>query len=70
MAPGRQRFRPLKEVARIEQQMEELHAQHWTRQQAIDYGIPLSEVERYVVWPGQACAYKHRSLLFCRATGY
>ncbi len=35
-----------------------IHAQHWTRQQAIDYGIPASEVERYVVWPGQACAYK------------
>ena len=30
----------------------------WTRQQAIDYGIPPSEVERYVVWPGQACSYK------------
>ncbi len=35
-----------------------LHDQHWTRQQAIDYGIPVSEVERYVVMPGQACAYK------------
>lgn len=35
-----------------------LHAKHWTRQQAIDYGIPASEVERYVVWPGQACSYK------------
>jgi uncharacterized protein (DUF885 family) len=35
-----------------------LHAQHWTRQQAIDYGIEPSEVERYVVMPGQACAYK------------
>jgi len=35
-----------------------LHAQHWTRQQAIDYGIQASEVERYVVMPGQACAYK------------
>ena len=34
------------------------HAKHWTRQQAIDYGIPPSEVERYVVWPGQACSYK------------
>jgi uncharacterized protein (DUF885 family) len=30
----------------------------WTRQQAIDYGIEASEVERYVVNPGQACAYK------------
>ena len=35
-----------------------LHEQHWTRQQAIDYGIPVAEVERYVVMPGQACAYK------------
>jgi uncharacterized protein (DUF885 family) len=35
-----------------------IHAEHWTRQQAIDYGIKSSEVERYVVWPGQACAYK------------
>lgn len=35
-----------------------LHSMHWTRQQAIDYGIPVSEVERYVVWPGQACSYK------------
>lgn len=34
-----------------------LHARHWTRQQAIDYGIPPSEVERYVVSPGQACSY-------------
>jgi uncharacterized protein (DUF885 family) len=35
-----------------------LHVKHWTRQQAIDYGFSASEVERYVVWPGQACAYK------------
>lgn len=34
-----------------------LHAKRWTREQAIDYGIEPSEVERYVVWPGQACAY-------------
>jgi len=34
-----------------------LHAKRWTRQQAIDYGIEVSEVERYVVMPGQACAY-------------
>ncbi len=34
-----------------------LHAKHWTRQQAIDYGIETSEVERYVVYPGQACSY-------------
>jgi uncharacterized protein (DUF885 family) len=29
----------------------------WTREQAIAYGIEASEVERYVVTPGQACAY-------------
>jgi uncharacterized protein (DUF885 family) len=34
-----------------------LHSKHWTRQQAIDYGIRPAEVDRYVVWPGQACAY-------------
>jgi uncharacterized protein (DUF885 family) len=34
-----------------------LHAKHWTRQQAIDYGLPASEVDRYVANPGQACAY-------------
>jgi uncharacterized protein (DUF885 family) len=34
-----------------------IHAKHWTRQQAIDYGIETSEVERYVVYPGQACSY-------------
>jgi uncharacterized protein (DUF885 family) len=30
---------------------------HWTRQQAIAYGIEASEVDRYVVNPGQACSY-------------
>jgi uncharacterized protein (DUF885 family) len=35
-----------------------LHAKRWTRQQAIDYGIEASEVDRYVVNSGQACAYK------------
>ena len=34
-----------------------LHAMKWTRQQAIDYGIAAQEVDRYVVWPGQACSY-------------
>jgi uncharacterized protein (DUF885 family) len=34
-----------------------LHAKGWTRQQAIDYGIVASEVERYVAEPGQACSY-------------
>jgi uncharacterized protein (DUF885 family) len=44
-----------------------IHAKRWTRQQAIDYmrektGLAVSEVtseiERYIVNPGQACAYK------------
>lgn len=35
-----------------------LHAKRWTRQQAIDYGMPATEVDRYVTWPGQACSYK------------
>ncbi|PWU06315.1 MAG: DUF885 domain-containing protein [Verrucomicrobia bacterium] len=35
-----------------------LHALRWTRQQAIDYGVSATEVDRYVVTPGQACSYK------------
>lgn len=44
-----------------------LHDKRWSRQQAIDYMIaeaatPVnsaqSEVDRYIVWPGQACSYK------------
>jgi uncharacterized protein (DUF885 family) len=44
-----------------------IHAKHWSRERAIAYmqsttGMANSdvtaEVERYVVWPGQACAYK------------
>jgi uncharacterized protein (DUF885 family) len=44
-----------------------LHAQGWSREQAIDYmvsstgmvrGVVVSEVERYMSLPGQACAYK------------
>ncbi|HEY3077679.1 MAG TPA: DUF885 domain-containing protein [Burkholderiales bacterium] len=34
-----------------------LHAKRWTRERAIAYGIGPSEVERYVVYPGQACSY-------------
>ena len=34
-----------------------LHSRKWTRQQAIDYGIEASEIDRYVVNPGQACSY-------------
>ncbi|GAA6136320.1 DUF885 domain-containing protein [Arenicella sp. 4NH20-0111] len=44
-----------------------LHSKGWTRQQAIDYmaensGLSMnnvvSEVDRYITWPGQALAYK------------
>jgi uncharacterized protein (DUF885 family) len=44
-----------------------LHAQNWSRQQAIDYlinttgdapGVVVTEVDRYIVWPGQACGYE------------
>jgi uncharacterized protein (DUF885 family) len=34
-----------------------MHSKGWTREQAINYGIGAQEVERYVAWPGQACAY-------------
>lgn len=34
-----------------------LHTKGWTREQAIDYGLPPSEVDRYVAWPGQATSY-------------
>ncbi|TFH73743.1 DUF885 domain-containing protein [Gammaproteobacteria bacterium LSUCC0112] len=34
-----------------------LHAKGWTREQAIDFGIEASEIERYVVNPGQATSY-------------
>ncbi len=50
-----------------------LHAKHWTREQAIDYfynttgnaksGV-ISEVERYMAWPGQALGYKLGMLQF------
>ncbi len=44
-----------------------LHARGWSRAQAIDYlvqitgdaaGTIATEVDRYVVWPGQACGYE------------
>lgn len=44
-----------------------LHHKRWTREEAIDYMVSKSgmtetevtrEIERYVVWPGQATAYK------------
>ncbi|MFK7886410.1 MAG: DUF885 family protein [Gammaproteobacteria bacterium] len=44
-----------------------LHAKRWSREDAIDYmirytgqerGSVVTEIERYMVWPGQATAYK------------
>ena len=44
-----------------------IHAKRWSREQAIEYMITKTgmtteevtrEIERYVVWPGQATAYK------------
>ncbi len=44
-----------------------LHAKNWPRQQAIGYlrqvtgdgiGVIATEVDRYIVWPGQACSYE------------
>ncbi|HEX8667745.1 MAG TPA: DUF885 family protein [Allosphingosinicella sp.] len=44
-----------------------MHAKRWSREQAIRWmvdnaaepeGSAVREIERYVVWPGQACAYK------------
>ena len=44
-----------------------LHSERWSREQAVEYmaasgAKPLdasnSEINRYTVWPGQACAYK------------
>jgi uncharacterized protein (DUF885 family) len=43
-----------------------MHSKRWSREQAIDYmrdttGMTetdvVAEIERYIVWPGQACAY-------------
>ena len=43
-----------------------MHAKHWTREQAVQYFVDtigdkdsaaITEVERYCVWPGQACGY-------------
>jgi uncharacterized protein (DUF885 family) len=43
-----------------------MHSKHWSREQAIDFMVAatgmersgvVTEIERYAVWPGQACAY-------------
>jgi uncharacterized protein (DUF885 family) len=52
-----------------------MHAKQWTREQAIDYMVAKTgnslpditrEIERYVVWPGQATSYKVGQLAMLR----
>jgi uncharacterized protein (DUF885 family) len=52
-----------------------MHAKHWSREQAIDYMTARTgkttpevtrEIERYVVWPGQATSYKVGQLAMLR----
>jgi uncharacterized protein (DUF885 family) len=43
-----------------------MHAKRWSREQAVRYAVDtlgdpepsaITEIERYCVWPGQACSY-------------
>jgi uncharacterized protein (DUF885 family) len=52
-----------------------MHAKHWTREQSIDFMVAKTgmtqaevtrEIERYVVWPGQATSYKVGQLAMLR----
>jgi uncharacterized protein (DUF885 family) len=52
-----------------------MHAKRWSREEAIDYMLSKTgmtedevtrEIERYVVWPGQATAYKVGQLYILR----
>ncbi|HET7204279.1 MAG TPA: DUF885 domain-containing protein [Steroidobacteraceae bacterium] len=52
-----------------------MHARQWSREQSIDYMVSKTgmtesevtrEIERYVVWPGQATSYKVGQLAFLR----
>ncbi|TGK21087.1 DUF885 domain-containing protein [Leptospira fluminis] len=52
-----------------------IHRKRWTREQAIEYmskntGLPpkdvTAEIERYIVYPGQACAYKIGMISFLK----
>ncbi len=52
-----------------------LHAQNWSRERAVDYFVAtlgeqrstaITEVERYCVWPGQACSYMVGKLTWLR----
>ncbi|CAL1300943.1 unnamed protein product [Larinioides sclopetarius] len=48
-----------------------MHVMGWTREQAVEYMVNNSassignierEIDRYITWPGQACAYKYGEL--------
>jgi len=52
-----------------------MHAKHWSREQSIEYMVAKTgmteaevtrEIERYVVWPGQATSYKVGQLAMLR----
>jgi uncharacterized protein (DUF885 family) len=52
-----------------------LHRKRWTREKAVQYSVDvigdpqsaaITEVERYAVWPGQACAYMLGKLVWLR----
>jgi uncharacterized protein (DUF885 family) len=52
-----------------------LHAERWSREQAVKYYVDtlgdqeasaITEVERYCVWPGQACSYMVGKLTWLR----
>jgi uncharacterized protein (DUF885 family) len=52
-----------------------LHAEGWSREHAVDYYVgalgakrsaAITEVERYCVWPGQACSYMIGKLTWLR----
>ncbi len=56
-----------------------IHAKRWTREQAIDYFVGHTaksqhdievEIDRYIVWPGQALAYKIGELEIKRLRAY
>ena len=55
-----------------------LHAMDWSREHAVDYYVDalgdkqsaaITEVERYCVWPGQACSYMIGKLAWLRLRG-
>jgi uncharacterized protein (DUF885 family) len=52
-----------------------MHAMKWSREQAVKYYVDtlgdqeasaVTEIERYCVWPGQACSYMVGKLMFLR----